>query len=427
MRFCGAMLLASATALAWPSAADAADADARAAIARLLEVGWSTTPPARLAADVQWQQLALLAPGDTRGLTAAWLVLLQQRRYDEALKRIDEHLARDARDPDALRARAWTLAVLRNYPAALLAAAKLSEVVEALPSDSDAERGQRVDMVAFLGRLLGYLAGPVADSVNQDQRKTTEKQIVARLDETHKVLFEDARDGVLQKFIEMTDASAEERERLLRAAAAEKEKTLDDLTAEREQIAARERELQDRKNKAQAELRDELAELQKEDQPLVQELARLEARASLLGRDLATYIIEIDRLRQLAATEQNPTTRQLLLADADRLSFLATRIEADMVGVRRLARGVQTQRAGLAARQARAQANAASQIKRIDDELGDLARRERRTDAIEKRTNRQTPNTTGRSRALSATATALSTYDQLPLEAARARLLESLR
>jgi hypothetical protein len=88
---------------------------------------------------------------------------------------------------------------------------------------------------------------------------------------------------------------------------------------------------------------------------------------------------------------------------------------------------VQAQRAGLANRQAQTQANSASQVERIDQELGNIAKREKRNEGIEKRAIRATATTTSRVRSLSAQATALSTYDSFPLEAAKAKLLESLR
>src|SRR5262245_1041313 len=76
--------------------AGADETAARAAIARLLDVGWATTPQARIAADLQYQEVAAAAAGDPRALAAGWLVLLQQRRYDEGLKRLDEHLAKSS-------------------------------------------------------------------------------------------------------------------------------------------------------------------------------------------------------------------------------------------------------------------------------------------------------------------------------------------
>src|SRR5262245_24994038 len=82
-----------------------------AAIAKLLEVGWSITPQARAAADQQYEEVVRLAGKDTRALVASWLVLMQQRRFDEALKRLDEHLAKQPDDLAALRAKTWVQTV----------------------------------------------------------------------------------------------------------------------------------------------------------------------------------------------------------------------------------------------------------------------------------------------------------------------------
>src|SRR5689334_9303947 len=82
-------------------------ADASAAIARLLDVGWSNTPQARADADLQLEEVRRVAGSDVRALQAWWLVLMQQRRFDEALKPIDEHLAKEPTDFAAWRAKVW--------------------------------------------------------------------------------------------------------------------------------------------------------------------------------------------------------------------------------------------------------------------------------------------------------------------------------
>jgi hypothetical protein len=123
----------------------------------------------------------------------------------------------------------------------------------------------------------------------------------------------------------------------------------------------------------------------------------------------------------------DPNRRLQWEIEIDRLSLAASRLQSDLFSVRRLAEGVQTQRANLLARQRRAQAAAADQAQRIDKETSNLAKRDRVNDAIEKRANKPASGTTSKTRALAAQATALSTYDQFPLEVARQKLLESLR
>jgi hypothetical protein len=352
---------------------------------------------------------------------------MQQRRFDDARQRLDEYLAKAPDDLQALRAKTWVLAILKSYPAAMLAADQLSAQLAAPAAATAPDRTEHDELIAFLGRLTGYLGGPAADAVNQEERKALEKKLLARLADSPKLVFEEARDGVLSKYIEITDHSLEARERAAAAAVAEKERTLAELQADREKIADRAKELDDRKSKVRDAFNEELAEVAKQDQPLVRELSNLNGRAKSLNGTLLLYAAEIDRLLRLAASEKSNAGKQQYQFQADQLALLATQVSADLAGVNRMIQGVQNQRASLAQRQSQAQANAASQVDRIERELESLVKRDRRNDGLEKRAARPVSASTAKTRSLSAQATALSTYDAFPLEAAKAALLESLR
>src|SRR5207248_3080366 len=124
------------------------------------------------------------------------------------------------------------------------------------------------------------------------------------------------------------------------------------------------------------------------DQPLVQQQAQLTGRANLLNYDVAGMTLQSATLQQLAAQEKNASRQQQLFAEANALSLLATRAEADLLGVNRLLRGVAGQRSALQTRRVQAQESTASQVERIDHELADLGKRERRNDNLEKRASR---------------------------------------
>src|SRR5437868_668225 len=94
MGVCRAMWLLASGPLLFLVIGSARGGDASAAIAKLLDVGWSITPQARADADLQYEEVRRLAGGDPRALEASWLVLMQQRRFEEALKRLDEHLSK---------------------------------------------------------------------------------------------------------------------------------------------------------------------------------------------------------------------------------------------------------------------------------------------------------------------------------------------
>jgi chromosome segregation ATPase len=316
---------------------------------------------------------------------------------------------------------------MKNYSGAMLAADKLSQQLADDPPRADDEQVIHDELHAFLGRMFGFLGGPAADSVNQEDRKASERQISERITAARRARFDEARDGVVAKYLDLTGDKDEERQRIIDLAAASRDKTLKELETEKEAIAGRLKELDDRKGKLQSDLRDDLAEIAKDDQPLVQELARLDARGRALNRDLLAYESQISLLQTQAAAEKDPVRRQSLLFEADRLSLSASRLESDLFSLRRLSDGVQAQRAALVARSRRAQAAAAEQSQKIDKETSNLAKRDRVNEAVEKRVNKPATGTTSKTRALTAQATALSTYDQFPLEAARQRLLESLR
>ncbi|MCI0360131.1 MAG: hypothetical protein L0211_16760, partial [Planctomycetaceae bacterium] len=348
------------TALALP-VANADEPASREAIAKLLDVGWGTTPKVRIAGDAQYDEVRRLAGPTPASLEASLLVLLAQRRYDDAAARADELLAKDPAHLTGQRAKIWIAVVLKNYSASMLAADKLSQQLADDPPRAEDELAVHDDMHAFLGRVFGFLGGPVAESVNQEERKSQERTILERITEPRRAKFEQARDGVVARFLDLTGDKDDERKRVIDEAAAAREKTLKELESEKEAIAGRVKELDGRKDKLQADLRDELAEIAKDDQPLVQELARLDTRARALNRDLFAYESEISRLQALLAGEMDPNRRLTLQIEIDRLSLSASRLESDLFSVRRLADGVQAQRNALAARQRRSQVAAADQ------------------------------------------------------------------
>jgi hypothetical protein len=274
---------------------------------------------------------------------------------------------------------------------------------------------------------VGYFGGPISDAINQDERKTLEKRFLGRLSESERMIFEDARNGVLARFIEMTDESTDARQRAAAAAKAEQNKTLADVQADREKLDARSKELEESRKKLNSEFKAEMDGIDRQDQPLAQQQQQLSARGATLNADLVNYQSQTLTWEQLAAKERDPILKQQYLSQASSFAIIAGRIEADLFTLNRTLRNLQTQRAGLQSRRNQAKASAASQVDRVNRELNELDRRDRRNEGLEKRASRPASGASSKVRALSAQATALSTYDAFPLEAAKARLLESLR
>lgn len=407
--------------------ATANDAALKAGIVRMLDVGWSVTPTARAAADAQYTELQMLAPGDKRLLTASILVLLQQRRYEEAGKRMDELLAIDDDNILALRAKCWLAATQKNQSAAMIAAEELRAALPAETTQDVASEAIARDHLAFLGRLCGYLAGPLGTTVDQGDRKLLEKTILTGLSEQRQLVFEQARDGVTQKFFELTDTKVDTEQKNVADRKTEVEQTLQDVESARKEIDARAKELEDSATKLQKELNDELAEIERLDRPLVAELARLQARANQIRGDLASYQIQIDRLNIQLNNERDPNIRAAIRRDIDQLAFLASRAAGDLAAISRQGQAVEAQRAALAQRLAQAQTNFGGQLDRINKELVSLGKKEKRAEIEEKKAKRPVSASSTKTIALSSQVTALSTYDKFPLEQAKQRLLSELK
>ncbi len=421
----GLLAAGSLALLCWHTAR--AENAAGTAIAKLLEVGWSITPQARAAADLQWSEVQRLAGSDLRAIEASWLVLMQQRRFDEALKRLDEHLAKSPDDFDALRAKAWVQTVLKNYAVAFVTADRLSVLLSKNRPTTDEGETEHEETVAFLGRLIGFYGGPAADLINQEERKSREKKWLDRLDESKKVIFEDARNGVLSRYIEMTDESATAKERAASTAKAEKEKSLTELQIESGKLDEKAKELEEKRNKLNSEFRAEIDAINRQEQPLIAQQSQLATQASALETNLITLSAQLTGLQQLATNEKNDALQQQYFAQLNSLSILASRADADLFSVNRSLGNVQAQRNGLQTRRVQVQASAAAQINSYDRELAEIGRRERRNEVMEKRANRPVTTTSSKVRSLSAQASALSTYDTYPLEAAKEKLLGAVR
>lgn len=417
--------LAACSLTALPVRAD--EAAGNAALARMLEAGWGTNTSFRTAGNQQADAAFAAAGRLPPALYAVAVMYIKQGRYADAQKTIDELLAREESHLPGQRARVWLSVILKNYEVAMVAAEELAEAVPAgAATDKDEEEAQR-ELVAFLGRIYGFLGGPAAANVKIEDRKASERKLLARLTTERVTLFEEARDGVLQKHLELIDAKDATADAAKEAAEDAKAKTLEEIASQREDRAARLKELQERRDKLQSELRDELAQIAKEDRPLVNELAGLERRAATINRELLLIQRQIGSLQAFLDREEDPNKRQFWLAEIDRAVIVGSRIDASLVQLNRLAAGVQSQRQALAARQQKAQADIGGQIKRINDEASELARREKRAAGMEKRAERATTSTPAAALALRATAGALATYDPFPVEQEKARILEGLK
>ena len=395
-------------------------------VARLLDVGWGTTTSFRNAADSQAEALFSAAGRKPSAVYAAALVQIKQRRYAEAAKLIDEVISRDEADLSAWRAKVWLLIVLKNYEGAMVAADQLSKLLPKDDSKTDAEDQHR-HFVAFLGDAYGFLGGPAQANVSLETRKESEKAVTGRLSESRLVIFEEARDRVLQKFVELTDARETIKGKAKEQADADREKTLAEIADQRDINKERVKELEAKIDKARKEYDKEIESIRKADAPLQSRLTTLGNKATSLNTQLVSIELQIVSVQtQYNATRDN-NLKNVLSLELNRLSVLEGATQAELFSLNREVVGVQQQRSDLAVRQQRADADLAGKIGRVDDELYAIAKKERRAEIVEKRAVKAGPATPQSALSISAQAAAWITYAPFPLEQEKSRLLARIK
>ena len=404
----------------------AQDENAAAHVARLLNVGWGTTTSFRTAADSQAEALFSAAGRNPSALYATALVQIKQRRYAEAAKLVDEVLARDEANLPAWRAKVWLLTVLKNYEGAMVAADQLSKL---LPKDvaKTGEEDEARAYIAFLGRIYGFLGGPAQANLSIDTRKEAEKAVTGRMSETRQVIFEEARDGVLQKFVELTDAKITVKDKAKEQADAEREKTLAEINEQRDVNKEKVKELEAKIEKAKKEHEKEIEAIRKADAPLQSKITALNSQATSINTQLVNIDLQIVAVQNQYNATRDQNLRNLLAIELNRLGVLEGATQADLLNISRQINGVQQQRSELAVRQQRADGELGAKVGRVDDELNAIAKKEKRADIAEKRASKTGPATPISALSLSAQASALITYDQFPLEQEKSRLLATLK
>jgi len=413
-------------ALAGWSPARGDDAAVRDRVLDYLQTSWQTGDSASSKADAKFAGFEKEIGVDPRAFYAQALVLMYQRRYDEAFKSLDQVLRVDEKHLAAWRAKIWLALLTKDYGLALSAMERMGTAAGEAASAPD-NKDAADDAARFLGAVFGFVDGPLSDVPALASRKTVEASVLEALTEEQFERFKEARQGVIEKFKSLTTERQDSREQAIADEEAEKQQALEDVEKRREEMVKQADELKERRDKLQGELKDQLDEINKDDRPLQSEQSRLQARGSVIVHDRDDVLFDIGRLEAQLAAEKDPVRRDQIRRDISRLSLLARRYDGDLAVLERQLARVQVERRELANRAAQVRRDLGGQIQNIDRTFNSLQAEERRLAGTEKKARKPSSGSTGKVNALSVTATALKTYEPFPIEQERQRLMESLR
>jgi hypothetical protein len=401
-----------------------AETSRAAAIAELLTVGWDTRPDARLEVEKLYRQTSEDLPGDRTLVYAYALVKLQQRQYPEASRLLDQYLGIEKQDVFAWRAKAWISLLTKNAGGAVVELDKLSQLLADEKVKLSDE--QRSELVTFLGRMVGFLEGPGEGSVTAASLTATRRKISERLPGTEREAFDSAISAVVDEFGVLATAKDDAQVQEISTQEKQNRERLVDLANDEAAMAERKEALQKTAEKIESEAVAEREIYAKADQPLIDQLSRLNSQAAIIDSQLANVSADILSIRALLAREKDPVLRDQYFRDLDRLSLLASRLDGDLLALSRRADGIKRQRSALALRHAQAQQTLANSLAAAQKEFKGIETKEKRADNEREKLKKPVVGNTGKVIALNKQAIALSTYESFPLEAEKQRILDLL-
>ncbi|MGD0900169.1 MAG: hypothetical protein ABR915_20225 [Thermoguttaceae bacterium] len=292
--------------------AQSTDRPLGARVERLLEKGWPRTVDARVEAQRRYDRLAPLAAAEPRIPYAYALIEVRQYRYAEAISLLDQVIRADPGNLSARELRIWLGILLKDYGRAMVEMPQLAERLPAEKAGPDAQ-AQALDLAGQLGRMCGFLEGPVEGHVDQTARAACVERLFSQLGEARRTAFETGRKAVLRQFV----ALGEETEMTATAAKETGEKTrrhvLSDLDRQADDLAARTDAEKTRVEDLQKTLNSDLEKIRSGERQLAQDLGTVGSQAVAARQDLGAIDAQIGQFLALAGREQDPNQRQWYL------------------------------------------------------------------------------------------------------------------
>jgi len=446
MSFAFSLALASCFVTQGPGkAVRAADSElTRGELESLFQAGWPKTPKALVDSEKLLGELTLKHKTDPRLPYAFALIKLRQLKYADADKVLEELLDDHPQELSARRMQIWLHVSRRDFDRAINEVMKLAAILPKEPDDPEGKQSPDgktesetgildepraetvIETARFMGRVFGFLEGPVANSNNQLVREEYLEKLLTSLGPKQREAFIEGRDAVSDKFLELTDRRAESVERAKSQQKEEKEQKLKDLGDAKDEIGRQSEKLKEANDKLRSELKSQLDDLNRRDRPLANKFAQLDADATAMRRQLRGISADMAVLRGRLETEKDPILRGQILTQLDLLGVRGSRIDADLDFTTRQAAGVAAQRAQLQQQANVVQEQAAQIADGQNREFDQLQRKQKSTEAQEKRLKKSSPSSdTPEIRAKSTAVTSFVTYEQFPLEKERQRLLDS--
>jgi HD-GYP domain-containing protein (c-di-GMP phosphodiesterase class II) len=405
---------------------NAAESLSRAQLTSLLDTGWKASGPSWKAAQEEYGVLLRAAPGDTNLDYAYLLVMLRQRKYDEALDQSAKVLTALPGHLPALQARVYTLTLLKKYEAALV---EMETMAKALvkPRTPALTVDEARDYAKFLGRVYAYINGPAQTSLTEQSRETAHQRIVTALGKNGEGFFREGLIAVATKYAALQQGLTVTRTETIAAEDQAKEQAKVQLAEQKNQIAAEAQTLDEKLSKLRADAEGQLKKVDAQITPLQQQITLLDTRAANEQSNIVTAEANIATWINVANNAGSPAELdnaniQINFHRNQRAIFIN---KLNTILAQR--NGVANQLAGLQATRQTVVNTFNSQNDAIERRFKELGGLNNRVLNDEKKAAQPSSGLTTQTMSLNNKLTGFSTYEDFPFELQRTQLLDGLK
>lgn len=408
------------------SPGNAAEALTQEQISSLLDTGWKASGPAWKAAQGEYGVLLRAAPGDANLEYAYLLVMLRQRKYEEALDQSAKVLAASPGHLPTLQARVYTLTLLKKYEASLVELETMAKAIVKTRTPPLTQEEAR-DYARFLGRVWGFIHGPAQSSLTEQSRESARERVMTALGKNGAALFEEGVVAVTAKYTQLHQGLNITKAETIAAEDQAKEQAKAQLAEAKVQIAAEAQALDEKSSKLRTSAEGQLAKLDAQISPLQQQINLLDTRAANEQSNIVTAEANIATWINVAnnagsEAELNNANIQINFHRNQRAIFIN---RLNLIANQRA--GVANQVAGLLATRQGVVNTFNAENGAIERRLKELGGLSNRVANDEKKAAQPSTGTTTQTMSLNNKLTGFSTYEDFPFELQRTKLLESLK
>ncbi len=339
---------------------------------------------------------------------------MQHNKSREAIKVAGQLTRRYPTSVDGWMIRAWLSALINDYERSLI---DMRSLKQQLTNQPKLTQPQKEIIYQRMGKLVGYLQGPVGDKVNQDILKSTIIFIAAGLPAQTMEEFNKSREDVLTRFEDLAKAQNISVQDQLARQQITDEQTERTLTNQSQILNQSLQQIASEIELVRSEGNQQLSNLDAQRLPLENQLTTLSSQISQASYDLQLLYTDLYYAQQVPPIHR---TSIFFLSDQIR------RRELELYTMEADAAAISDQLQLLQSQIARTQLTFEARLRNLDRDYAKLNNSNKRTQIKLAKIASGPSIADGKREALTSRLTALTSYDPFPVELYRQQLLDLL-